>query len=131
MENNQQIIFFDGVCNICNAFVDFVMKRDPERKFVFAPLQGESAKRYLGDKSQLLKSMALWSQGQILEKSDAALSVIQQLGGFWYCFGVFWIVPKWLRDLVYDFVARNRYRIFGKRETCRLPTPEERALFLN
>jgi predicted DCC family thiol-disulfide oxidoreductase YuxK len=128
---DRQIIFFDGVCNLCNAFVDFLFKRDRDLNFTFAPLQGETARHKLNDsQASKLGSVVLWNQGEILEKSDAALMILQQLGGPWWLMRIFWIVPKFLRDLVYDFVATNRYRLFGKRETCRLPTPEEKARFL-
>lgn len=130
--NDRQIIFFDGVCNLCNAFVDFLVKRDKDQSFFFAPLQGEVASLKLpAGRPAQLNSVVLWNQGQILEKSDAALMILQQLGGGWWLMRVFWIVPAVLRDLVYDFVAANRYRFFGKRETCRLPSPEEKARFLN
>jgi predicted DCC family thiol-disulfide oxidoreductase YuxK len=129
---DRQIIFFDGVCNLCNAFVDFLIKRDKDQNFFFAPLQGETARRKLPEgQPASLSSVVLWNQGEILEKSDAALMILQQLGGLWWLMRVFWVVPSFLRDLVYDFVAANRYRFFGKRETCRLPTPEERARFLS
>jgi predicted DCC family thiol-disulfide oxidoreductase YuxK len=129
---DRQIIFFDGVCNLCNSFVDFLIRRDHDQAFSFAPLQGETARQKLpADKLARLNSVVLWNQGQILEKSDAALTVLQQLGGLWWFMRVFWIAPAFLRDLVYDLIAANRYRFFGKRETCRLPTPEEKARFLS
>lgn len=127
--SDRQIVFFDGVCNLCNAFVDFLIARNAD--FAFAPLQGEAAKRTLPDRARNLKSVVLWSQGQSWEKSDAALLILQQLGGPWWLMRVFWVVPKFLRDLAYDVVAANRYRVFGRRETCRLPTPAERARFLD
>lgn len=128
---DRQIIFFDGVCNLCNAFIDFLIKRDRDQIFAFAPLQGETARQKLPEeKNAQLASVVLWNQGELLEKSDAALMILQQLGGLWWLMRVFWIVPSFLRDLVYDFVAGNRYRFFGKRETCRLPTSAEKARFL-
>lgn len=128
----KQAIFFDGVCNLCNGFVDFLVSRDHERKFLYGPLQGETAKALLGERHiRDLRTVVLWNQGEILEKSDAALAALQQLGGIWVFSRVFWLVPRPLRDLVYDFVASNRYRLFGKRDSCRLPTPEERVLFLD
>lgn len=131
-ELHQQIIFFDGVCNLCNGFVDFLMSRDLDRHFHFSPLQGETAKRVLpADSRERLHSVVLSSQGQMFEKSDAVLMILPQLGGLWTAFRVFWIIPKFLRDMIYDLVAKNRYFIWGKRETCRLPTPEERKRFLD
>ena len=132
MSEDKQIIFFDGVCNLCNAFVDFLLKRDQDQLFLFAPLQGRSAAQKLPDEVVGgLKSVSLWSQGQVFQKSDAALMILQQLGGAWWCMRVFWAVPSPLRDLVYDLVAAKRYALFGRRETCRLPTPAERARFLD
>lgn len=129
--NDRQIIFFDGVCNLCNAFVDFLVRRDKDNNFFFAPLQGDTAKSKLpSGQPAKLSSVLLWNQGQVLQKSDAALTILQQLGGLWWFMRVFWAVPSFLRDLVYDFVAANRYRFFGKRETCRLPTAAEKARFL-
>lgn len=128
---DRQIIFFDGVCNLCNAFVDFLIRRDKDQNFFFAPLQGETARLKLPEgQPAKLNSVVLWNQGEVLEKSDAALMILQQLGGPWWLMRVFWVVPSFLRDLAYDFVAANRYRFFGKRETCRLPTPAEKARFL-
>ena len=128
----KQILFFDGVCNICNGFVDFIIVRDKKQLFMFAPLQGEAAKRSLpASLLEDLNTVVLWNQGEAFKKSDAALCVLSQLGGAWALMKIFWVVPKFLRDMVYDLVAKNRYQLFGKRETCRLPTPEERARFLD
>jgi predicted DCC family thiol-disulfide oxidoreductase YuxK len=129
---DKQVIFFDGVCNLCNFFVDFVVKRDAEEKFRFAPLQGETAKRTLPESQRAnLRTVVLWNQGQHFQRSDAALMVLQQLGGLWGALRIFWAVPRPIRDFIYLLVARNRYFLFGKRETCRLPTPAERARFLD
>jgi predicted DCC family thiol-disulfide oxidoreductase YuxK len=125
-----QIIFFDGVCVLCNGFVDFVIARDVERIFRFAPLQGERAKGTLPPSLHDLSTVVLWSQGQTFVRSDAALMVLQQLGGFWGLVRVFWVVPRPLRDLAYRLIASRRYFWFGKRESCRLPTAEERGRFL-
>jgi predicted DCC family thiol-disulfide oxidoreductase YuxK len=127
-----QIVFFDGLCNLCNGFVDFVVRRDSVGVFKFAPLQGKAAQEKLtAELRGELRTVALWSQGQVYTKSDAALTVLTQLGGSWVLFKGFWLLPKFLRDLVYDLVAGNRYAWFGKRDTCRLPTEEERARFLD
>lgn len=129
---DKQIIFFDGVCNLCNGFVDFVAKRDGEGRFAFASLQGESARRMLPpDLIERMRSVVLWTQGRHFEKSDAALMVLQQLGGLWGMLRILWIVPRPWRDWTYGFVARYRYQLFGKRDSCRLPTPEERGRFLD
>ncbi len=125
----KRILFFDGVCNLCNGFVDFLIHRDSN--LLFAPLQGKAAQQYLPKEfTQSMPSVVLWSEGNIKIKSDGALAVLGELGGVWVLMKVFWLVPKFLRDMVYDFVAHNRYRMFGKRDTCRLPTAEERERFL-
>ncbi len=127
-----QIIFFDGVCVLCNGFVDFVIQRDHDRLFRFSPLQGEKAKStlpevYIKD----LNTVVLWSQGEIFNQSDAALMVLVQLGGIYSLMRIFWLVPKGIRDFFYRLAATRRYLWFGKRAVCRLPSPEERALFLD
>ena len=127
-----QIIFFDGVCVLCNGFMDFVHKRDAERIFRFAPLQGETAKRTLTKElTENMTTVVLWSQGQVFTRSDAALMILTQLGGGWGLARVFWLVPQALRDIVYRLVAARRYHWFGKRDSCRLPSPEERTVFLD
>ena len=132
MKHERQIIFFDGVCNLCNSFVDFLVRRDREHLFDFAPLQGSTARQLLPPHIPAeLRSVVLWSQGEVHEKSDAALMILPQLGGLFYLLRAGWLVPKGLRDMIYDLVARNRYRLFGKRETCRLPTADERGRFLD
>jgi predicted DCC family thiol-disulfide oxidoreductase YuxK len=122
--------------------VDFVMARDKSSRYRFAPLQGETAasvlKRPAGsaatgpvpDDVEGLKSVVLWDADGLHRKSKAALRVIASLGGLWSLAILFLIFPAFLRDLVYDFIARNRYRWFGKKESCRMPTPAERARFL-
>jgi len=136
------ILFFDGVCALCNGFIDFVMTRDGRGRFRIAALQGETAVAMrameaqppgpppaAGD-SDPLRSFLLWDRGRWFRKSDAALRVIAGLGGVWRIAGLWLWIPRVLRDTVYDFVARNRYRWFGKREACRMPTPSERERFL-
>lgn len=129
---SRQILFFDGVCNLCNAFVDFLVARDTERKLRYAPLQGVTARELLGERrAGELKTVVLWREGSVSERSDAALGAIAELGGPWRLARAFRILPRFFRDWIYDLVAARRYRLFGKRESCRMPTPEERALFLD
>ena len=131
-EVGQCLLFFDGVCGLCSRSVDFVLARDRRSIFQFAPLQGETARQllppaYVND----LNSMVLLVEGRSFRKSSAAVRVLWRLGFGWRLLSVFaWLVPLPLRDLVYDLVARNRYRLFGKHETCRMPTPAERSRFL-
>ena len=123
------IVLFDGVCNLCNGTVDFMLKRDKRAKFRFASLQGESAARLVPDAMEL-DSVALWQDGRLYRKSTAGLRMYAGLGGIWRLALAFLLVPRPIRDAVYDFIARNRYRWFGKREACRLPTEAERGRFL-
>lgn len=126
------VIFFDGVCGLCNRFVDFVLRRDPGGLFQFSPLQGETAAERLvpGDVADL-KTVVLVDGNGTYRKSAAVIRVLRSLGGFWrLAAALFWVVPRPIRDLGYSWIANNRYAIFGKKETCRLPTAEERSRFL-
>jgi predicted DCC family thiol-disulfide oxidoreductase YuxK len=126
------IVFFDGVCNLCNGFVDFLIRQDRHRHLRYASLQGETARKILGpETANQLASVTFYENGKTWSESDAVIKILSRLGALWFFTQTFWIVPKFLRDPIYRFVARNRYRWFGKRETCRLPSPDERKLFLN
>jgi predicted DCC family thiol-disulfide oxidoreductase YuxK len=122
------ILFFDGVCTFCNRSVDWVMRRDRQRLFRMASLQGETAKRLVPEAAEDLNSFVLWQDGVVWKRSDAAIRVLVGLGvpGA----KILALVPRGLRDFVYALVAKNRYRWFGKRESCRLPTADERSRFL-
>lgn len=126
------LLFFDGVCGLCSRSVDFVLARDRRELFQFAPLQGETARQllpvaYVSD----LNSMVLLVDGRSFRKSSAAVRVLWRLSLGWQVLAALvWLVPLPLRDLAYDLIARNRYRLFGKHETCRMPTPAERSRFL-
>jgi len=129
---NQDIIFFDGICGLCNKFIDFILRHDKGNKFLFSTLQGETAKKLLPlPITKDLESVVFIENGFIYYKSGAALRILTKLGGIWKIMKVFLFVPKFVRDLVYDFIAKNRYNLFGKKETCRLPTPEEKTKFLH
>lgn len=124
------MVFFDGVCHLCNGFVDWAVRRDRERLLTFAPLQGETAERMLNpDQRQGLSTVLLWDEGRILTKSSAVLGITSRLPG-WGWTRALGFVPRVLRDFIYDLIARNRYRLFGRREHCRLPAPEEREILL-
>ncbi len=126
------VIFFDDVCVMCNGFVNFLLRVDRRQQFLFAPLQGETARKLLpplaGDPAQW--SMVYLDEAGVHEQSSASLEVYRRLGGAWWLLSLGRFVPRRLRDPVYRVIARNRYRWFGKRETCRVPTAEERARFL-
>ncbi len=129
----ERVIFFDGVCNFCNASVNFVIDHDPKNHFKFAALQSDFAKEKLtkaGLNAEEYSSVVLIEGDTIYTRSTAALRIAKKLSGLWpLCYG-FIIVPPFLRNWVYDVIARNRYRWFGKSENCRLPSPEERTRFI-
>lgn len=131
-ESTHPILFFDGVCGLCNHSVDWLLKHDHQAIFRFAPLQGETAQRSLPRADTLqLGSVILRVDGQIFRQSSAVVRVLWRLGILEKISGtMLWLIPKPLRDLGYRIVARNRYRWFGKKETCRMPSPEERSRFL-
>jgi predicted DCC family thiol-disulfide oxidoreductase YuxK len=126
------IVFFDGVCGLCNRFIDFVIKRDRAGVFRFAPLQGETARERLPAADvRDVNTMVLVDEQGVFRKSTAATRILIRLGGICGLIGsVLRLVPRPLRDAGYSLVARYRYAIFGKKETCRMPTPAERARFL-
>ena len=129
-----RIIFFDGVCNLCNASVNFIIDRDPKGVFKFAPLQSQTARELLSKHNvdmEKMDSIVFYSQGMIYQRSRAALEIARRLSGGWPLFYVFMIVPAFIRNFFYDLVARNRYMWFGKRETCRIPTPDLKSRFLD
>ncbi len=121
------ILFFDGLCGLCNTSVDFVMKRDTRDVFRYAPLQGETAASYLSEKDREdLDSVILQTPDGLYRHTSAVVRILWKLPGIWPVLGtLLWLVPKPLRNIGYRIVARNRYRFFGKKESCRLPTPEE------
>jgi len=130
LNENSDVVFFDGVCNLCNAFVDFVIRRNSV--FRFSSLQGKTASQSLpAALVRDLPSVVLVSHGIVYIESTAALKVLSQLGGLWPLMAVFYLVPKMLRDSIYRWIGRHRYTWFGKRETCRLPSLEERSRFLD
>lgn len=129
----ERIILFDGVCNLCTGSVQFVIKHDPEGKFKFASLQssyGQALMAREGIPTEELSSFILVEDGRVYRRSTAALRVAKQLPGAWPLLYAFSAVPPFIRNAVYDFIAANRYRWFGKQESCMVPTPELRGKFL-
>lgn len=127
------IILFDGVCNLCNQSVQFVLPRDREGYFSFASLQSDTGASILtenGYSADFLGSFMLYEDGKLYKQSTAALRVARKLGFPWTLSAVFYIVPPFLRNLVYDFIARNRYKWFGKTDECWLPRPEWSSRFI-
>ena len=128
----KEIIFFDGVCGLCNQFVDFVLQRDQLHRYRFSPLQGETAAHYLSETLRAeLTTIVFYKDEKILCRSDAVLEVLIGLGGWWRYCRLLRLCPPFLRDMVYKLVAHYRYKLFSRRKTCRLPSREEKQWFLN
>lgn len=126
------IIFFDGVCGLCNGFIDFIMTIDKKKQFLFSPLQSEFASKNLPPElTQDLTSVVLFINGKTYTKGQAVIKVLDSIGGIWKLSLLGKMLPNFLLNSAYDAVAENRYRLFGKRETCRFPTEEERQRFIN
>ncbi len=131
MEHPERIVFFDGVCGLCNRFVDRLLRDDDLGMLRFAPLQGATAAQRLpSDTVRALESVIYLREGSILLRSDAALRILVDLGGWRKVLAPLLLLPRPFRDLFYNWIARNRYAWFGKRATCRLPSPAERERFL-
>jgi predicted DCC family thiol-disulfide oxidoreductase YuxK len=127
------IIFFDGVCNLCNNSVQFIIKRDKKNKFKFASLQSSFAKNNLSKYIDVdkLESIVLLNENKLYTKSTAALLIARELSGMWPIFYVFIIIPPFIRDWFYNVIAKNRYRIFGKKDSCMIPSPAFKEKFLD
>ncbi|MFY0598372.1 MAG: thiol-disulfide oxidoreductase DCC family protein [Cyclobacteriaceae bacterium] len=128
------IILFDGVCNLCDFFVNFVIDRDHSKKFKFASLQSDFASQSLskiGSDHKQLTSLVLIDDGKISVKSSAALQILRQLGFPWKIFYFLIVIPRPIRDFIYDWIAKNRYKWFGKRDSCRVPTIDVMERFLD
>lgn len=137
MENlplGKKIILFDGVCNLCNNSVQYVIKHDKKDIFRFVALQselGQEILNHIGINPNNIDSIVLYEPNvAYFYKSSAAIEIAKDLGGFFTMAGIFSIIPTFLRNHVYDFVAKNRYKWYGKQEACMIPTPELKAKFL-
>jgi predicted DCC family thiol-disulfide oxidoreductase YuxK len=127
------VILFDGVCNLCNGAVQFIIKRDKTSKFLFASLQsdfGQSQLQKFGLDPSELHSIISLENGKFYERSEAALKIASGLAQPWPMLGVFRILPRFFRDWVYDLISKNRYKMFGKTESCMIPTPELKERFV-
>ncbi len=137
MARQRPVILFDGVCNLCNSTVQWVIKRDKEGRFDFASLQSDVARRELGkvmdtkEIDALPDSIVLLDSDGVHVRSAAALRILRGLGSWFLLLRLGVVLPRPIRDAVYDMVARNRYRWFGRRDTCMIPTPDVAARFLD
>jgi len=124
-----QVIIFDGVCGLCNKSVDILIKIDQEKIFTYTSLQGEFVKTL--DLEPDIDSILFYKDDTVYYKSTAILKIFQALGGIWKITAIFFLIPKIFRDYLYDTIAKYRYKIFGKREHCRLPDAGEEDLFID
>jgi len=133
VEEKHALIIFDGVCNFCNSSVNFIIRRDKKDHFRFTPFQSETAKKILsGIKTEDANpdSVILLEDGILYFKTTAALSIAKELSGAWHLFYVFIIVPTFIRNFFYNLIARNRYKWWGKKDSCMVPSPDVRKKFL-
>ncbi|MEW7278053.1 DCC1-like thiol-disulfide oxidoreductase family protein [Aquimarina sp. 2201CG1-2-11] len=135
MKEAKKIILFDGVCNMCNSTINFIIKHDKNDIFRYASLQSDIGKQLIQkrniDSSKLDSILLIEPKKSYYYKSTAALHIIRHLSGLYPIFSVFLIIPSFFRDWVYDIIAKNRYKWFGKKESCMIPTPELRSLFID
>lgn len=133
MLQDKPVIFFDGVCNYCNAMTNFVIRQDKKKIFKFAALQSNAGQQVLKEwklSPEEFDSFLMLDKGKLYSKSTAALRVANKLPWYWKWSQLFWILPKFIRDGAYNIIARNRYKWFGKKDQCMIPTPEVRERFL-
>lgn len=134
MNESHPVVLFDGVCNLCNRSVQFIIRRDKKDQFRFAALQGKTGQEILarhGLPADSFNSFILAEGDKIYTRSTGALRMLRILGLPWSLFYVYIIVPRFFRDGVYNWIARNRYRWYGRQESCIIPTPELRKKFLD
>ena len=135
LERHKKLILFDGVCNLCNAWVQYVIKRDKKDNFRFAALQSDIGQGIIDEfkiDTKNTDSILLYSNEEgLCYKSTAVLKIAQGLGLPYNLASIFYIVPPFIRNWVYDFVARNRYKWYGKQDECMIPTPELKSKFLS
>ncbi len=129
---NVNIIFFDGVCVLCSGFADFILRYDQKKTVFLAALQGQKAKELLSESDkENMNSLVLYKNGHLSYSSTAALEVFSLMGGVWKILSWLKIIPSFIREPIYFFIAKNRYKLFGQTESCRLPTPDEKERFLD
>ncbi|MGB7394364.1 MAG: DCC1-like thiol-disulfide oxidoreductase family protein [Pricia sp.] len=134
MEKDKKIVLFDGVCNLCNGAIQFMIKHDKNDLFRYAPLQSDLGQKLLSERqidTQKIDSIILIEPGIAYHvKSDAALQIGKYLKGYRTISRILLLIPSGIANIVYDFIARNRYQWYGKKESCMIPTPELKAKFL-
>jgi len=123
-----KIIIFDGICNLCNRSIGLLIAVDKEKQFKYTSLQGEYVKK-LKIKEDI-DSIVFYEDGALYYKSTAILEIFRSLGGVWVFTNILYVIPRFLRDIIYDFIAKYRYKIFGRRQSCRMPNKDEEELFI-
>ncbi|MCK0158198.1 thiol-disulfide oxidoreductase DCC family protein [Cellulophaga sp. F20128] len=135
MEKDKKIILFDGVCNLCDNAVQFIIKHDKKDSFRFATLQGDTGQKFISDRNidtTQVDSIILIEPGvAYYTKAEAALKIGKHFGGIWQLLWIFEQLPSSFNDFIYDYIAKNRYKWYGKKEACMIPTPELKAKFLD
>ena len=131
--DNKPILLFDGICNYCNKWVNFIIRHDKKKKFRFAALQSEAGKKLIKEYniSEKEESAVLIYNDKIYLKSSTGLHILYHLGGIYSLAFIFILVPEYIRDFYYDIIARNRYKWWGKRNECRIPAEDEKERFLS
>lgn len=126
------LIFFDGVCGLCNRFVNLLIEADKNNVLKFAPLQGTTAAELLSKEFiHELKTIVYYRNYEIFTESDAVLEILKSIGGIWAIFYIFKWIPKFIRDYIYKWISLHRLEWFGRLDRCRIPTKEDRARFLD
>ena len=134
MNQEKKIVLFDGICNLCNSSVQFILRHDKKDQFLFGSLQGKAGQGYLekfGLSNSNFSSFMLVEGERLYTRSSGALRMLKHIGGGWQLLYAFIAVPKFIRDGVYNLIAKYRYKWFGKREACWIPTAELRSKFLD
>lgn len=131
---DKKIIVFDGVCILCNSFVQFILKKDKRKQFYFTTAQSDFVKEQLKTnpmKANAMDSVLYVKNGKVFTESTAALNIFSDLGGIWKLLSIFKLIPPFIRNAVYRFIAKRRYRVFGKLDTCMMPPSEWKSRFLS
>jgi predicted DCC family thiol-disulfide oxidoreductase YuxK len=126
------ILFFDGICHLCNSYINFLIRLDSKKVMFYSPLQGQKAQGVLSDSQRSdLKSIIYFKNGKVLEKSSAVIESLFDVSACFFWIKILYVIPAFIRNVVYDLVAQNRYKLFGKSDLCRIPTAEERKYLLD
>ena len=131
MRNHDHLVIFDGICNLCNGFVRFIIRHDRNGRIKFAPLQSSVGQEYINTDHVNTDSVVYITGNKYYYKSEAVLHILKDMGRIWKLFYGFIVLPAFLRDHLYDLFAKYRYRIFGKKDKCMVPSPELKGRFIN